>query len=97
MVRNLSREFATMTEEERRRFALEQGKPVNELDLDDPRNPAHMGRHYPGGEPKPADAEAQGGGGAPPDGGAPADGGGSADDKERARPADEEQQGQQGG
>jgi hypothetical protein len=41
MVRNLSREFATMTDEERRRFALEQGGNTEELDLHDPREPEH--------------------------------------------------------
>jgi hypothetical protein len=46
MVRNLSREFATMTDEERRRFALERGDTADELDLEDPRDPDHMGRQY---------------------------------------------------
>jgi hypothetical protein len=40
MARNLSREFATMTDEERRRFALERGGGTDELDLHDPRDPA---------------------------------------------------------
>jgi hypothetical protein len=39
MVRNLSREFAAMTDEERRRFALERGGNTDELDLHDPREP----------------------------------------------------------
>jgi hypothetical protein len=44
MVRNLSREFAGMTDEERRRFALEQGGGTDELDLHDPRDPTeHAG------------------------------------------------------
>src|SRR5690242_2192142 len=48
-MKNLSREFATMTDEERRRFALEQGQTgagegnedaADELVMDDPRNEA---------------------------------------------------------
>jgi hypothetical protein len=48
-MKNLSREFATMTDDERRRFALEQGQTgagegdedaADELVMDDPRNEA---------------------------------------------------------
>lgn len=51
MAKNLSREFATMDEDERRRFALERGgegedEPQEELAFDDPRNPDRMGRGY---------------------------------------------------
>jgi len=50
MAKNLGRDFATMSEDERRRFALEQpeadeGAP-EELDLEDPRDEDRMGRHY---------------------------------------------------
>ena len=54
MAKNLGREFATMTDEERRRFALEQGRDMDpgvedaaeELDLDDPRDDDRVGRQY---------------------------------------------------
>ena len=52
MAKNVSREFATMDEDERRRFALEQteGDPdeVKPLDFpeDDPRSPDRMGRKH---------------------------------------------------
>ena len=50
MTRNLSRKFATMSEEERTRFELEESggtrdRPV-ELDFDEPRDPERMGAHY---------------------------------------------------
>jgi hypothetical protein len=50
MAKNLGREFATMTEDERRRFALEHPEPaedvVAELEFDDPRDEDKMGRQY---------------------------------------------------
>jgi hypothetical protein len=51
MTKNTGREFATMTDEERRRFALEHGGSLpeqggEELDLHEPRDPDKMGRHY---------------------------------------------------
>lgn len=54
MARNLGREFATMTDEERRRFELErgpadataEGEAAQELELDDPRDEDRMGRQY---------------------------------------------------
>jgi hypothetical protein len=50
MAKNLGREFATMSEDERRRFALEEGGNASdtpeELDFDDPRDPDHMGKQY---------------------------------------------------
>jgi hypothetical protein len=64
MVRNLSREFATMTDEERRRFALERGGNADELDLDDPRDPDHMGRQYASPNEEVADPDARDGGAA---------------------------------
>jgi hypothetical protein len=50
MAKNLSREFATMSEDERRRFALEaeagtQDQPA-ELDFQEPRNENNMGSQY---------------------------------------------------
>jgi hypothetical protein len=61
MVRNLSREFAAMTDEERRRFALERGGNTEELDLDDPRDPDHMGRQYANPKDEVADPDARDG------------------------------------
>ena len=52
MAKNLSREFATMSDDERRRFALEEEEGTNdqpaELTMDEPRNEDNMGRHYAG-------------------------------------------------
>jgi len=50
MARNLSRKFATMSEDERTRFELEESegtkdRPV-ELDFEEPRDPERMGAHY---------------------------------------------------
>lgn len=54
-MKNLSRKFATMTDEERRRFEQEQGRSAagdqdeaaaDELELDDPRDEDRMGRQY---------------------------------------------------
>ena len=50
MAKNLGREFATMSEDERRQFALEEGGKAPDtpdtLDFDDPRNPDRMGKQY---------------------------------------------------
>jgi hypothetical protein len=50
MAKNLGRDFATMSEAERRRFALEEpagrDEAPEELKLDDPRDEDHIGRHY---------------------------------------------------
>ena len=55
MAKNLGREFATMTDDERRRFELAQGgtaggasgeEAADELDLDDPRESERSGRTY---------------------------------------------------
>jgi hypothetical protein len=47
MAKNLSREFATMSEEERRRFAQEESEGTDdrptELDFDEPRDGNNMG------------------------------------------------------
>lgn len=73
MARNLSREFATMSDDERRRFALEQGgttsgpegeRAADELDFDDPRDPDHMGKQYASLEDEVADPDARDGGAA---------------------------------
>ncbi len=71
MAENLGREFATMTDEERRRFALEQdgaagGEPTadnaaEELELGDPRNPDRMGRQYASLKEEVADPDARDG------------------------------------
>lgn len=50
MTRNLSRKFATMSEEERARFELEKSvgtedRPA-ELDFEEPRDPERVGAHY---------------------------------------------------
>jgi hypothetical protein len=50
MVKNLGREFATMSDDERRRFALEEEEGNRELpaelSFDEPRNEDKMGPHY---------------------------------------------------
>ena len=50
MAKNLSREFATMSEDERRRFALQQDEGTEnlpaELDFQEPRNEDNLGPHY---------------------------------------------------
>lgn len=50
MAKNLGREFATMDEDERRRFAQEAeggtDASPDELDFDNPRDEEAMGRHY---------------------------------------------------
>jgi hypothetical protein len=50
MAKNLSRKFATMSEDDRTRFELEESegskdRPV-ELDFEEPRDPERMGAHY---------------------------------------------------
>jgi len=51
MAKNIGREYATMSEDERRRFALEEeaGDPASEteLDFEEPRDEDKMGRHRP--------------------------------------------------
>jgi hypothetical protein len=48
MTKNLSREFATMSDDERRRFALQEGEGTDdqpaELEFENPRNEEHMGQ-----------------------------------------------------
>ena len=50
MAKNLSREFATMSEDERRRFALQEEEGTedhpSELDFQEPRNEDNMGPQY---------------------------------------------------
>jgi hypothetical protein len=69
-MKNLSRKFATMTDEERRRFEQEQGRTAagdeneaaaDELDLDDPRDEDQMGRHYANLDAEVADRDARDG------------------------------------
>jgi hypothetical protein len=68
MAKNLSREFATMSEDERRRFALERGgtdgetdTAADELELGDPRDDDHMGRQYSSLQAEIADPDARDG------------------------------------
>jgi len=70
MAKNISREFATMTDEERQRFALERGDATDgsevepaadELAFDDPRNPDHMGKHHASANDEVADPDARDG------------------------------------
>ena len=61
MAKNLGRKYATMSEDERRRFALEEGEgsadhPA-ELAFDEPRDEDHMGRHYASASDETADPE----------------------------------------
>ena len=61
MTRNLSRKFATMSEDERTRFELEESegtkdRPV-ELDFEEPRDPERMGVHYASPKDEIADPE----------------------------------------
>lgn len=50
MARNLSRKFATMSEEERLRFAQKESGSTDdrpaELDFEEPRDGDHMGPHF---------------------------------------------------
>lgn len=61
MVKNLSREYATMTEEERLRFAQQESEGTDdrpiELDFEEPRDADHMGPHYAGVKDEVADPE----------------------------------------
>jgi hypothetical protein len=50
MAKNLGRKFATMSDDERRRFALEEEAGTSdrptELDFDEPRDEEHMGAQF---------------------------------------------------
>jgi hypothetical protein len=68
MAKNLGREFATMSDDERRRFALERGgtdgeteTAADELELGDPRNDDHLGRQYSNLQAEIADPDARDG------------------------------------
>lgn len=61
MAKNLSRKFATMSEDERRRFAQEEsegtvGRPVD-LDFEEPRDADHIGAHFASPKEEFADPE----------------------------------------
>lgn len=69
-MKNLSRKFATMTDEERRRFEQEPGRTASgdgneaaadELEVDDPRDEDRMGRHYANLQAEIADPDARDG------------------------------------
>jgi hypothetical protein len=61
MAKNLSRKYATMSEEERLRFAQEESEGTNdrpaELDFEEPRDADHMGQHYANLKEEVADPE----------------------------------------
>jgi hypothetical protein len=61
MAKNLGRKFATMSEDERRRFALEEEEGSRELPaelvFDEPRNEDRMGQQYANPEEETADPE----------------------------------------
>jgi hypothetical protein len=68
MARNLGREFATMTDDERRRFELKQRPTADEaraeaaadeLDLEDPRDSGPMRGRYPTPSDEVADPDAE--------------------------------------
>jgi len=70
MARNLGREFATMTDEERRRFELKQRatggempeeEAADELDMEDPRDREPMGSRYATPSDEVADPDARDG------------------------------------
>jgi hypothetical protein len=69
-VKNMSRKFATMTDEERERFAQEQGESAagegneeaaDEVEMGDPRDEDRMGRQYSSLEAEVADPDARDG------------------------------------
>ena len=61
MAKNLGREYATMSEDERRRFALEEEEGSRELpaelEFDEPRTDDRMGQHYASPKEEIADPE----------------------------------------
>ena len=61
MAKNLGREFATMSDDERRKFALEEEEGSRELPaelaFDNPRDEEHMGRHSANADDENADPE----------------------------------------
>jgi hypothetical protein len=69
-VKNMSRKFATMTDEERLRFEQEQGETAagesndeasDELEMGDPRDADRMGRHHASLKAEVADPDARDG------------------------------------
>jgi hypothetical protein len=61
MAKNLGRKFATMSDDERRRFALEEETGTSdhpaELDFDEPRDEDHMGAQFSSAREEFADPE----------------------------------------
>lgn len=61
MAKNLSRKYATMSEEERLRFSREESEGTKdrptELDFEEPRDADHMGLHYASIKEEVADPE----------------------------------------
>jgi hypothetical protein len=68
MAKNLGRKFATMSDDERRRFALEEeagtGDHPAELEFDEPRNEDHVGAQFSTAREEFADPEHRDGMGA---------------------------------
>jgi len=69
-MKNLGRKFATMTDEERRRFEQEQGRTAagdeneaaaDELEVENPRDGDRMGRHFADLDAEVADPDARDG------------------------------------
>jgi hypothetical protein len=93
-MKNLSREFATMTDEERRRFAMDQGQTAagddndeaaDEVAMDDPRDD-DTGRQYASPQAETADPDARDGTAALLDDAAHARGGAAQGAASRAKP-----------
>jgi hypothetical protein len=70
MMKNLGRKFATLTDEERRRFEQQEGRTAagdegeagaDELDLGDPRDEDRTGRQYASLDAETADPDARDG------------------------------------
>jgi hypothetical protein len=61
MAKNLGREYATMSEDERRQFALQEEEGSRELpaelNFEEPRDEDHMGQEYPSHREETADPE----------------------------------------
>ncbi len=63
-MKNVGREFATMSEDERRRYLIEQGESPDEpqeLSFDDPRDSDRMGRTYASPKDEVADPDSRDG------------------------------------
>ena len=68
MAKNLGREFAEMSDDERRKFALEEARRASEasdvpeeLEFEDPRDPERMGKQHPNLKAEVADSDSRDG------------------------------------